>query len=155
MTEHDKRKWGPGPWAAEPDRLEFRHRGVPCLLRRSAISGAWCGYAACEPGHPWHGAHYDKPDVDVHGGLTFAGECQREICHVPQPGEPADVYWLGFDCGHAFDFSPALTAKVEAITGERSALRDDTTYRDLAYAKRETEQLADQILKARDARTRS
>lgn len=29
------------------------------------------GYVAVPPEHPYHGKDYDKPLVDVHGGLTF------------------------------------------------------------------------------------
>jgi hypothetical protein len=28
------------------------------------------------------------------------------VCHVPQPGESDDVRWIGFDFGHAGDYSP-------------------------------------------------
>ncbi len=31
----DRSGWGRGPWDAEPDRVEFEHTGLPCLLRRN------------------------------------------------------------------------------------------------------------------------
>jgi hypothetical protein len=76
---------------------------------RSSL-GNWCGYVAVPPGHPAHGKHYDNVDVDAHGGLTFSGACEGQICHVPKPGEPDDVWWLGFDCAHGGDVVPGLAA---------------------------------------------
>lgn len=75
--------------------------------------GNWCGYAGVPPGHPWYQSDYNDVDVSVHGGLTYAEFCDETggpICHVAKPGEPARVWWLGFDCGHAMDYAPGLAA---------------------------------------------
>lgn len=124
VTRHDdpykweKSAWGPGPWDDEPDRVEWREPTMPglvCLVARGPM-GNWCGYVAVPPGHPAHGADYNDVEVSVHGGLTYAERCQAGpaafVCHVPAPGEPDDVWWLGFDCGHAFDYSPAMEARM-------------------------------------------
>jgi hypothetical protein len=139
----DKSSWGPGPWQSEPDRLEWRYRGTPCLIVRGPI-GALCGYVAVPPGHPWHGVDYEKVDAPAHGGLTYSDRCQENgfVCHTPQEGEPAEVWWLGFDCAHANDLSPAYMA-----LGARLRFQWQT-YRDLAYVRREVERLADQALAA-------
>lgn len=51
--EHEKKaKWPVGPWTTEPDRVDFRHAGLPCILHRGFL-GAWCGYAGVPPGHRW------------------------------------------------------------------------------------------------------
>ena len=55
----DKSTWGDGPWQQEPDRVEFRHPGLPCLLVRHPRLGVWCGYAAVPPGHALYGKPYD------------------------------------------------------------------------------------------------
>jgi hypothetical protein len=108
----DKSKWGPGPWQDEPDRVLFEAHGFPCLIVRVPHSGHLCGYVAVPPGHPWHGKGYDDVRTkdgewpDAHGGLTYAGACSGTICHVPKPGEPDDVWWLGFDHAHCGDSSP-------------------------------------------------
>lgn len=135
--------------------------------------------------------------LEVHGGLTFAGECadqRREawevfrlkrataiatarifpkgdsaewlkkwdgcfddyerwrertqataICHLPGPGEPDDVWWFGFDCGHAWDFQPGMIAHLLDL-GPRY-LRDyrDEIYRDLDYIRGECARLAQQL----------
>ena len=95
------------PWLKEPDRVLFKYEGFPCLLNR-APTGAWCGYVGVPPGHPAHGKDYGDVEVHVHGGLTYSDSCQEDgpICHVPEPGEPDDVWWLGFDCAHYNDFAP-------------------------------------------------
>lgn len=97
----------PGPWVDEPDRVEWRHRGLPCLITRQPEQGHLCGYVAVPPGHPWHGVHYrELSEVYVHGGLTYADPCFENVCHVPQQGEPDNVWWFGFDCAHYGDLPP-------------------------------------------------
>jgi hypothetical protein len=137
----------PGPWQTEPDRLEWRHNGVPCLIVRNP-SGALCGYAACPPEHPWHGKafdmHWDETEnPEVHGGITFSGLCQEggKICHVPQPGEPDDVWWLGFDCAHSGDLTPR-----DVKEGYTLGRFGPAKYRDVEYVKAEANSLAEQIL---------
>jgi hypothetical protein len=78
MTKEEKlAKFGPGPWVEEPDRIEWRIDGVPCLMVRNESGGHWCGYAAVAPGHPWHGTEYNDVDLleGVHGGLTYSEKC--------------------------------------------------------------------------------
>ena len=142
-----KEAWGPGPWTEEPDCLEFVHKGIPCLLQRGP-SGAWCGYAAAPPGHPWHGRIADEVPAEVHGGPTYAAPCKGVICHVPAPGEPDNVWWIGFDCAHFMDLAPGLEAlrPKDFPPRVRGAGYEDT-YRTLEYVKAETEALAEQILK--------
>lgn len=150
--------WGPGPWENEPKRVEWRHAGLPCLVRRGM---AWCGYVGVPPGHPLHGVGYGQcpvecahfteysyctehePDylIDVHGGLTYAAPCDGDeadgICHVPAPGEPEDVWWFGFDCAHYDDLVPGYSGV--------GVLNPGAVYRDIAYVQAETERLADQL----------
>lgn len=111
-----KSEWGDGPWQTEPDREEWRHEsGLPLLVVRGP-HGAWCGYVGVPPGHPWHGREPFDLGVEVHGGLNYAGVCSLNVCHHPQPGEPADVWWLGFDCSHAFDMMPEMEALLRKIS---------------------------------------
>jgi hypothetical protein len=94
-------------------------------------------------------------EVSVHGGLTFAGECQEGgdpsqlICHVPAPGEPDDIWWFGFDCSHAWDLSPGMRAMMREINERAnitfSAYSRDDIYRDLAYVEGEVRSLAKQL----------
>ncbi len=146
----DKSTWGDGPWQTEPDRVEWAHAGLPCLVLRSP-HGNWCGYAAVPPEHPLHGWDYNDVDVDVHGGLTYASPCDGHICHVPNPGEPDDVWWFGFDCGHGFDIMPGMDARLREI-GDRLPMSTfdplhfpGATYKTLDYVKAETNRLAEQL----------
>ncbi len=140
----DKADWGPGPWQDEPDKVQWVDpaTGLDCLAVRNGI-GAWCGYVGVPPGHPWHGVDYDAPDVDVHGGLTFAAACAEDapeghgICHVPFPGREPDVWWLGFDCAHGGDLAPGIPEVPMYGWGP--------VYRDLGYVRAECERLAAQV----------
>jgi hypothetical protein len=154
MTEHidhkvDRTGWSPGPWDLEPDRIEWRAHGFPCLIVRSETMGALCGYVGLPPGHPLHGEPYDIPGVDVHGGLTYSGSCAGHICHIARPGEPDAVWWLGFDCGHPGDKCPATDSYIMRGLG-RSGSGD---YRDVEYVKAEVEKLAKQFKDSRHERS--
>jgi hypothetical protein len=140
----DKSKWTKGEWTDELDHIAFEHKGVPCIIHRSPSSGALCGYAAVPPGHPWHGKRYQDIDADVNGGLSYGEACQGAICHVPKPGEPDDVYWLGFDCAHGHDISPAHSQFGDHFMGGEHF----STYKDVAFVRRDCERLAEQIIEA-------
>lgn len=142
-----KSSWGPGPWQDEPDREEWRdpQTGLPCLASRGPL-GAWCGYVAVPPGHVLHGRDiWGIAEIEVHGGLTYSDKCQGKICHVPAPGEPDDVWWLGFDCGHGGDYMPQADQSMKAIGLEGVTIFEGGTYRDLAYVKAEITHLAAQL----------
>lgn len=163
----DKSEWGEGPWVDEPDRKEWRYRGLPCLMVRSHL-GNWCGYVGVPPGHPWHGKNFDDVDVRVHGGLTYSDSCRGQVCHVALPGDPDDVWWLGFDCCHAEDLAPgmqALLRKSRERDADLARLEEETeakllahdpdmlrilhgTYRDLLYVEAEVGELAEQAVAA-------
>ena len=68
------------------------------------------GYVAVPPEHPYHGKSYDKPLVDVHGGLTFdasakeVNERWESIEFIGDETELPDDYWVfGFDTLHCYD----------------------------------------------------
>lgn len=140
----DKSAWGPGAWQDEPDRFEFKAHGFPCILHRNH-QGAWCGYVGLPPGHKFHGKDYDDTNVSVHGGLTYAKKCDGHVCHVAAPGEPEDVWWLGFDCHHAFDHGPAMEARLREL---RDYPLSNNHYWTMAEARQETESLAAQLRSA-------
>lgn len=141
----DKSAWADGPWMREPDKRQWSDEatGLPCLIVRGP-SGALCGYVGVSKGHPAHGKGYDDVEADVHGGLTFADSCghgddpAQGICHIPGPGEPDDVWWLGFDCAHYGDLSPAYDRPGRG--GE---------YRTLPYVASECASLASQLALSR------
>jgi hypothetical protein len=127
--------------------MEFETYGFPCLIHRAPL-GHWCGYVAVPPGHPWHGKDIwcssdDGIDAPVHGGLTYADKCSGEICHVAKPGEPDDVWWLGFDCAHSGDLCPGTRASLLQCGVDAFGYE---VYRDISYVTAETQRLAGMAL---------
>lgn len=150
---YDKSEWGDGPWQDEPDKIQWQDEGTgfPCLIVRNR-GGALCGYVGVPESHPDFENGYDAVDVEVHGGLTFANFCTKDgeeakhICHVPSLGEPHRVWWLGFDCSHAGDSSPAYDAKYReqsiSCPWNESGFYE---YRDIPYVKAQVARLARQL----------
>lgn len=144
----DKSGWGNGPWQDEPDKKQWMDEatGYPCLIVRNR-GGALCGYVGVPYGHPCFQADYNQVDVDVHGGLTFADYCDpnadesRHICHKTDGDDR--VWWLGFDCAHYGDISPAYEALHREL-GLR--LRDGyETYKSFQYVTAQVRKLAEQL----------
>jgi hypothetical protein len=140
----DRTGWDPGPWDSEPDRVDWESYGLPCLMIRNSL-GNWCGYVGVAEGHKYFGKDYDQTDVSVHGGLTYADSCKGVICHVPKPGMPEKVWWLGWDAAHLGDYVPGMYTRKHRSIGIYG--HDGDTYKDLAYVKQETESLAEQLSK--------
>lgn len=143
------------PWLTEPSHEEFRSPdGLACLLHRGFF-GQWCGYVGVPPGHPWHGQHHTEIDASVHasvhGGLNYSAPCTDEICHTPLPGESADVWWFGFDCGHCNDICPEIYEHSPGLVAIMQRLGCE--YRTIEYARRNTLLLAAQAAVARTAHT--
>lgn len=131
----DKSQWGEGPWQNEPDAVRWTDddTGYTCLILRGPKEiGHLCGYVGVPSGHPAFGKDYDNVDVDVHGGLTYAGH--------NAPNQDHDrYYWLGFDCAHAGDLCPAIVA------WQHDGYGKDVVYRNLAYVTAECQSLAKQL----------
>jgi hypothetical protein len=106
----DKSTWPDGPWMSEPDRVDFHHVGLPCLLLRHWELGNWTCYVGVPPGHPLYGLNYQQLQgrVDAPRSICYSNKCFGTICHVPAPGESDDIWWFGFDFAHASDLVPAL-----------------------------------------------
>lgn len=145
------------PWINEPDRVEWRHAGFVCLIVRSVSTGALCGYVGVPPGHPL----YERPEeagavVSVHGGLTYGAHCQGPICHVPQEGESAEVFWLGFDCAHAGDLMPFFEQYRAGLPPDlRQLIASREVYRDMRYVTLEVNSLAEQLAAVSSGRART
>jgi len=144
----DKSGWPRGEWDDEPDKIQWQDEetGLPCLIHRNTM-GALCGYVGVSPGHPCYEKEYDHGEVDVHGCLTYAAFCdnvkceERGICHVVEEGEEEKVWWLGFDCNHAWDYAPGMPSVV------RRPPMSDETYKNVHFVKAECASLAKQLAK--------
>jgi hypothetical protein len=141
----DKSGWGPGPWQDEPDFVEWQSAEPPhfrCQVNRNEIGGVFCGYVAVPPGHPAHGKGAGEVEVEVHGDVTFGSEAI------------GGGWAIGFDCGHAWDFQPAMEARLKAqlppgmYAAQQRVLSDmpgGSTYKTLAFVRAEVESLARQL----------
>lgn len=182
--EIDKSGWGPGPWMNEPDKIHWidPDTDLDVLMVRHQEAGHWCGYVGVTEGHPFFGRNYSECSatppcgdtycqhsseslMSVHGGITYSRFCNDEaenpasaICHVPFPGRPDRVWWLGFDLAHHMDLSPARAMRdrkryEEAVArGNRRdaeiwdpSIDQGNTYRDRAYVEVEARELAKQL----------
>lgn len=157
-TFDEARPPGVGPWNDEPDKAQWvdEATGYDCLIIRHPAHGNLNGYVAVPVGHPAYGIGYDglhdMAEIDVHGGLTYASFGDTEegndplLVRHPAPGRPTDVWWLGFDCHHAFDLGPTFAARMAEIPDmpPRPFFREDV-YRTFDYVKAEVESLARQL----------
>ncbi len=161
-TSIDRAGWPKGPWDDEPeDKVQWTDEAtqLPCIANRTDM-GHWCGYVGVPPGHPMHGKDESEIDVDVHGGPTFADRCQegdeaRTVCHVPCPGEPADVWWIGFDCAHWDDQSPGLAARASRYGDALGSVWNRGVYRTLSYVEAQCASLAKQLKELSEVRQHS
>lgn len=137
----DRTAWGPGPWDGEPDEKDWVHEGYKCAATRS-WAGSWHGSVRIPGGHPLHGKPYDDPgilDLDVHGGISFAEDCDKH------------GYLIGFDCMHSRDYVPKVIAQLKACDPtfiERQAFfefYDPAHYKTLAFVIAQCEALVEQL----------
>lgn len=167
-TTMDRSNWPSGEWDSEPDKAQWKddETGMVCLAVRNTF-GAWCGYVGLNERHPLYEKDYSDDlaqDIKAHCGLTFADHCQPSkseatgICHVPEQGDPDNVWWLGFDCLHYLDIAPESVEREpigrnllgwELVRRElmRRAAGDFplAEYRTLEYVRKECASLAMQL----------
>jgi hypothetical protein len=134
---------------------EWEHAGLLCAVVLAREGAHRCGYVRVPPTHPFYKKDYDAPDVEVHGGLTFA---DIETCtdHADGLG-----WWFGFDCAHSGDasYDPTMTPEdCESEEGRTRMQIEQTFRRDYGFHRgehywthnevvQETEQLAEQLAK--------
>lgn len=142
----DKSSWGSGAWDSEPDKAHWIAHGLDCLILRGR-HGSLCGYVGVPEAHPLFGKHYSEAgEIEAHGGLTFADRCnpsekEHGICHPEEGAANAVVWWLGFDCAHCDDLSPAI----QPMLPPHLRSPEWEAYRDFEYVKAETDRLAQQL----------
>ena len=149
----EKAGWGPGAWQDEPDKVQWpdESTGMPCLAVRNHILGHWCGYVGVDVNHPWYGKDFDRCSglrtlllhpVDF-CDVCSDGDQAESICHIPGEGEPDQVWWFGFACGHLYDYSPGFVAGLS--NRYRGPAFDPGHYRTLDFVKDECAKLAGKL----------
>lgn len=143
-TYVDRSTWpehGNADWDNEPDKKQWldKETGLPCLIVRGP-SGALCGYVGVPSTHPCFEKDYGDVCVEVHGGLTFSDRCHpreefKGICHIVEEGDDDNVWWLGFDCAHYGDITPAYDSMIDW----------ESSYKNFRYVQNEVEFLAKQL----------
>ena len=117
------------------EMIRFTHCGFECMTKVSTM-GIPCGYVGLEKSHPYYGKHYDDiDDIDVHGGLTFAGYWE-DI-------DPK-IWWLGFDCGHSWDID--MPVRTHEYYPEIVMFKSNKPQ---SFVEEQTKRLAEQLEKIR------
>lgn len=106
--------------------------------------GYRCGYIRLPLGHPWHSMNFADIPASVHGGLSFA---EHDVpCDAPGPDTD---WWIGFDCGHAFDLpDPDLHAGAYMTYARMSPLYHKYEVRSQQYVEDECLKLCEQAAAA-------
>lgn len=133
----DKASWPSGPWHDEPDGRLWEDPAtlLPCIVVRHPDGGFLCGYVGIAPAHRWYPAART-------GYRMEPSPLDREIVSLGSPkrlgGEatPEGYRWVGFGCGEARDFKPALDPVVAG---------DPASYVDFAAATLLTGRLAEAV----------
>ena len=114
-----------GPWNNEPNYLRGKYKEYNWVIKRTHI-GILCGYVLLPKGHKYYGEiEYNIP-IEVHGGLTFAGEKGK-------------YYWIGFDCAHSGDYIPSFQSPLIQL------IQSNTTYKNINFVKKEIKNMIDQL----------
>ena len=139
----DNQDWGKGAWTSEPNMMIWTNEetSLTCIILRSRITGALCGYVGVNKGHLCFGVHYDDLCIDIHGGLTFSGHRTNYDNYTEIDLGLDEVWWIGFDCSHYGDYTPII----EHLLKDMDCLKNFGVYRDIDFVKNECKKLAKQI----------
>lgn len=119
------------PWENEPERLEFRYKGYPCLIQRvrspsmPLSSGHLCGYAGVNESHPYHGKSYDDVNLEMHECVNYSSNTR-----LSELSDEHNLWWFGFDCANI-------------------STANYNQYRTIGFVQSEIENLVDQLEEVR------
>lgn len=162
---------------------EFEHAGYKCVVT-FGVMGHRCGYVGVPKNHSLYRKHYDehleikKTDIgdrevsgifpllgaylddderimieayfQCHGGITYAGGGENSKYPIE-----SDLWWFGFDCGHAGDKAD-LTYAMQKFPNRQEEYRtrliienkyhiEDDVIRTEEYVAEECKKLAEQL----------
>lgn len=113
----------------------------PYSIRKHPRFETLNGYLGIPKGHPWYQVDHNHIDTSVHGGLTYAAHHSSNQIEGLDP--TLDIWWIGFDCGHAWDIIPGIE-KLEKELGFEPIRIEGSSYKDRDYVFNELEELAQQ-----------
>lgn len=134
---------------------DFIYKGYRCITIFNSL-GIRCGYVGIPKGHCLYGkTDCDKVGVtridmffNVHGGITYTNGGENSSYPIK-----SDLWWIGFDCGHAEDGRDLDF--VEELWGDDEELKrrvrttqcfKDWKIRTLKYTQQECKNLVDQVI---------
>ena len=135
---------------SEPNKETFTYKGYKCLIKRLKDTGHLNGYVGLSAEHELHGVNYNNLNIECHGGLTFSDFWEEEN---------DGLWYIGFDCGHAWDMQPLLYVNLKQIVHSYKLdgvehtyesepnydIIDGTTYKDIEYVRNECKAIVDQL----------
>lgn len=135
------RAYEKGVWNDEPDRVQWMHEGLRCMIRRGPPA-IWCGHVEV----PETVGLIESNSLNVHGGITFAAawvwadesDLSLALGECPSKRVPG----VGFDCNHYGDRRPTVIRDARYPVFSEAGTE---VYRDLQFVRKETEALAEQI----------
>jgi hypothetical protein len=146
----DRSYWARGPWDRElADMVKWKDNatGSPCIAIRATL-GFWCGYVGVPMGHPAYGVNWRRQSgLKAHARVDYSNPCSGTICHEPEPGEPDQVWWLGFAAAYGNDLKPGWDTHKGSLFGPARPYdpRGPLQYRTLAYVREQCANLAAQL----------
>jgi hypothetical protein len=78
--------------------------------------------------------------LKAHHGITWSGELAGG-----GDAQTSRLWWFGFDCGHAWDVSPAMDRLFDRYKIDEHPIIPDRKYRDIDYVRKEVTALAFQL----------
>ncbi|PNX48695.1 MAG: hypothetical protein BV459_01855 [Thermoplasmata archaeon M11B2D] len=135
-------------WEKEPSVAKFidKQTGFRCMILRNPTLKHLCGYVAVDAKSPLCGIEYSANifrDIDVHGGLTFAGKITIECSND-------NLYWFGFDAAHVGDITPFIYE--HSLTSSDYVIQKGCEYRNMEYMEKQCKKLAKQLKEILDKR---
>lgn len=93
-------------WLDEPDEIEFKYRGIKCMVQRVVkrepfakdevyFGGHFCGYIFLPKDHPLSAIDKKEISISCHGGITYRKYEGENLV-------------IGFDCAHLTDMVPTM-----------------------------------------------
>ncbi|MDK7716057.1 hypothetical protein [Aerococcus urinae] len=131
------------PWIKFRERhgtaIEYEENGYPCLIRINDFD-ILCGYVAIPISHPLYLYNLSTENLEVHGGITYEGFLKGD----------KNFWYIGFDCGHSWDFIPSFEKYRYSIASWLEPF--ECQWRDERYIRNEISYLIEQLEEMKDTK---